>query len=176
MAVDVHLMGERVEVERLIAALDEPLELALKARTYSMRNVPNGVRRVGEARPRVLVPGTAVAVREAVFALPLAPAENPRVRLKLTGEEADVLTVVVAARDLLHLVFRPRDFPRDGGFGVDLYLHIYTGHLPPSSPTSRSTAVAKSETPRRGPKRAASERADRRRLPGRPALPGGTEQ
>jgi hypothetical protein len=179
MAVDVQLMGERAAVERLIAALSEPLELALKARVYPMRGerVPDGVRRFGEVRPRASAPGTAVAVRQALLELPTGEAEEPRVRLRLTGEETDVLAVLVAARHLLHLAFPPRDFPQDGGFGVDLYLHIYTGHLPePASTTSPSTAVTRSETPRRGRKWAASERADRPRLQGRRALPGRKER
>jgi hypothetical protein len=177
MAVGVQLMGERAAVERLIAALDTPLELKLKAREYPKRRGPDGVRRFGEARPRASAPGTAVAVHQAVLELPMAAAEEPRVRLRLTGEEMDVLAVLIAARDLLQLAFPPRDFPRDGGFGVDLYLHVYTGHLAePSSTTFPGTAVVTSETPGRGRKWAASERADRPRLPGRRALPKGKKQ
>ncbi|SDN13322.1 hypothetical protein SAMN04488074_1365 [Lentzea albidocapillata subsp. violacea] len=166
-------MGDKAGVGRLIAALNGPLELMLKAREDGMRNNPSGVRRYGEARPRAL-PGTALAVREAMLALPSASVAEPSVRLKLTGEEPEVMAVLVAARDLLHLAYPPRDFPRDGGFGVDVYLHIFTGHLPGATSATPGTAVVAAE-PRRGRRWAASDRADRRRLPGRPELPGGAK-
>lgn len=172
MAVDVQLMGDRAGVERLLAALNGPLEIALNTRKYSLRGVPEGVRRFGEARPRAAQPGTAVELRDAVLALPPAAAAEPSVRLRLAGDEAEVLAVLLAARDLLHLAYPPRDFPRNGGFGRSFYLHIYTGHLPePASTTTVATVVATPEDGRRGRRWTASERADRGRLAGRSALP-----
>ncbi|NUT51056.1 MAG: hypothetical protein HOV94_27685 [Saccharothrix sp.] len=174
MAVDVQLMGERAAVDRLAAAVGGLVELRLKPREYPMRRVLGGVRRFGEARPVVSVGGTELAVREAVVALPTGVASEPSVRLRLTGEVPEILAVLPGCRALLHLALPPRDFDREGGFGIDLYLHIYTGHLPAVPRQVARTAVADDrEQPVRGRRYAPSERADRRGVTGQRALPRG---
>jgi len=167
-------MGERSAVDRLAAALGGLMELVLGSRQYPMRGEPDGVRRFGEVKPLVTEGGTAVAVREAAVALPKAAAADPSVRLRLSGEVHELLAVLTAGRELLHLALPPRDYPRDGGFGVNLYLHVYTGHLS-GAPAQGDppTVLDNREQPRRGRRWTPSERVDRRPLRDRRALPGG---
>lgn len=173
MAVDVGFQGDRDGAERLIAALAKPWEMTLKSKTYPMRGVPAGVRRFGQARPRAGEAGKDLAVREAVLALPLGPAE-PSVRIRLSGEEADVVALLIPARDLLRVKFHPRAFPADGRFGIAFYLHVFTGDLPePPAGGAGITEVSAERGGRRRGRWVPSERADRRTLPGRRALPGG---
>ncbi|MEO6084489.1 MAG: hypothetical protein ABIQ18_15420, partial [Umezawaea sp.] len=168
-------MGGRSAVDRLVAALGGLVELVLASREYPMRREPGGVRRFGEAKPLVTGTGTALAVREAAVALPKAVAAEPSVRLRLSGEVHELLAVLTAGRELLHLALPPRDYPRDGGFGVDLYLHVYTGHLPDTSAHGDQVATSQDqEEPRRSRRWTPSERADRHPVRGRRALPGGS--
>ncbi|GAA2681789.1 hypothetical protein GCM10010428_49570 [Actinosynnema pretiosum subsp. pretiosum] len=166
----MHVMGEGGAARRLVAALGESLELAMRSRSAGMRNRSDGVRLFGQARPHANEPVAELAVPELAAAFTLVPDQGGRVRLKLTGEEPELRAVLTALRPLLSLLVYPAEAYRaDGILGWAVYLHVETTTLPePTGPVADTVP----EQPR-GSRWAPSERADRRPVTGRRALPRG---
>ncbi|NUT53489.1 MAG: hypothetical protein HOV94_40310, partial [Saccharothrix sp.] len=132
MAVEMQVMGDRDGAYRLVHVLSDVVELKLRRGEYGMRGNPAGCRWFGAVRPRAST-STGVAVRSAalVAGLPVRAASGESVRLRLGGEEPELVAVLSASAALYVLRFPPEDHPRDGAFGRDVYLHTFTGHLPP---------------------------------------------
>lgn len=174
MALDVRVMGEEAAVRRVAAALGGVVDVVMKPRAYPNHR-GDGVRIFGQARPSAMSGGSEVAVRVAAVALPtVTSGAGPVVGLRMTGDEAELLAVVTAARDLLRLSEPAQVYPENHGFGLVLYLRTHTGHLPEASPSTGTAVVpaGADEQGGRGRRWTYSERADRRTLPGRRGLPG----
>ncbi|AXX32057.1 hypothetical protein APASM_4692 [Actinosynnema pretiosum subsp. pretiosum] len=128
------------------------------------------MRLFGQARPRASAPTAELAVPELVKALPLVPDQGGRARLKLTGEEVELRTVLTALRPLLSLLVYPAEaYTADGVLGWVVYLHVETTSLPEPAAGAEGAVPEQPRSPRRAP----SERADRRPVGGRRALPRG---